>query len=103
MITAEPFHIRVYSKMHLVEMVMALHGRGSPDPRRYRQLLEQMDEPALRRALDEPPDFPGIIDAGPAPEETTDDTTHAKRASGESTPARDFFATDHKQLTTDKS
>jgi hypothetical protein len=37
----------------LVEQVMAIHGRGSSDPKLYRQVLERMAAPALRRALEE--------------------------------------------------
>lgn len=54
----DPRNILAYAQAGLIEQVMALHGRGSSDPKRYRRLLESMDIPALQRALDVPPDFP---------------------------------------------
>lgn len=50
-------NIHSYAKAHLVEQVMAMHGRASSDPKLYRRILERMDSAALRRALTES-DFP---------------------------------------------
>jgi hypothetical protein len=82
----DPCSLSHYAKTHLVEMVMAMHGRGSSDPKRYRRVLELMDLPALRCALDEPFDFPapsltenaGVIastDTGRAPGSARDSLT----------------------------
>jgi hypothetical protein len=61
----DPFlNIFDYSKAHLVEMVMALHGRGSSDPKLYRRILERMDAPALRRALSDS-DYPNLETEAP--------------------------------------
>jgi hypothetical protein len=80
--TLDPWlHINSHAHAMLVEQVMAIHGRGSRDPKRYRQLLQSQDLPTLRRALTHS-DFPVLP-------ETTDDTTHATRASGASTPVRE--------------
>lgn len=46
-------HILSHAHSMLVEQVMAVHGRGSSDPKTYRRILERMDFPALRRSLAE--------------------------------------------------
>jgi len=58
-----PHDIVAYAHAHLVEQVMALHGRASDDPRTYRRVLERMSNETLRRTIEES-NFP-------APELTT--------------------------------
>lgn len=55
----DPRNIHSHAHAMLVEQVMALHGRGSSDPKTYRRILERMNSPALLRALNES-DFPAL-------------------------------------------
>jgi hypothetical protein len=55
-------HIESYAHGHLVERVMALHGRGSSNPKQYRLTLECMSSAALSRAIEES-DFPALPEA----------------------------------------
>jgi hypothetical protein len=99
-------HISSYAHAMLVEQVMAMHGRGSSDPKQYRRTLECMSSAALRRAIEES-DFPDLETeafmkpAGespaqfPASAETTDDIQRAIRRTGASTPAREVLTTDN--------
>lgn len=47
-----PLNLISLAKAHLVEQIMALIGRASPNPKRYRELLEDRDIETLRRMRD---------------------------------------------------
>lgn len=53
----DPLNIHSHTRLMLIEQIMALHGRGSKNPKRYRELLEGFEIATLRRALTES-DFP---------------------------------------------
>jgi len=57
-----PTNIHCHARLMMVEQIMALHGRGSSDPRRYRRLLESFEIETLRRTLNES-DFPALEEA----------------------------------------
>lgn len=85
-------HIESHARAMLVEQVMAIHGRGSSDPKTYRRILEGMSMAALQRAIDES-DFP----AQPSLTETagviaSTDTGHAPGS------ARETLTTEAAQL-----
>lgn len=73
-------HISCHAHAMLVEQVMAIHGRGSSDPVRYRRLLNNLSSAALQRAVDDN-DFPVL-------EETAAHSLDARsQTPGASTPA----------------
>ncbi|MBC8095748.1 MAG: hypothetical protein H7Y43_08040 [Akkermansiaceae bacterium] len=45
----DPLNIMSHAKAQLIEQVMALVGRSSPDPVRYRRVLEGMEYTTLQR------------------------------------------------------
>jgi hypothetical protein len=51
-IYSDPLHVANHTRQMLVEQIMALVGRASSDPQRYRQILESFDVATLRRTLD---------------------------------------------------
>lgn len=58
-----PTNIECHTRLMLVEQIMALHGRlhgrGSKNPKRYRELLESFELSTLRRTLEES-NFPAL-------------------------------------------
>lgn len=81
----DPRNIYAHAHAMMVEQVMAVYGRGSSDPVRYRKVLSRMSCAALQRALDET-DFPvpsltenaGVIastDTGHAPDSVRETLT----------------------------
>jgi hypothetical protein len=45
----DPLNVVSHARAMLVEQIMALIGRSSPDPARYRRLLEGMEYRTLQR------------------------------------------------------
>ena len=83
----DPFlHIRSHAHATLVEQVMAMHGRGSSNPKEYRRILNRMDLPALRRAIEES-DFPEL-------EDTANAIPTRHQTPGVNAPAPGVLATD---------
>ncbi len=50
---SDPRFIHAHAHAMLVEQIMALIGRASSDPKRYRQILESYDIATLRRLWNE--------------------------------------------------
>jgi hypothetical protein len=46
-------HMQFYARRWMIEQIMTLIGRSSPNPKRYRELLESFETATLRRTLEQ--------------------------------------------------
>lgn len=47
-LTRDSLHIHEHARKHLIEQIMALAGRASKDPVRYRRILESYSFPTVQ-------------------------------------------------------
>ncbi len=79
-----PTNILCHARTMVIEQIMALEGRGHPNPRAFRTALESESPVQLAHRLE-------LLTTFPASQETTDDIPSALRRTGASTPSRGKF------------